>query len=394
MFQLYLLVAGAAAGSLTAWLGTVLWYRKKGKTGIDTNGLTDLFSSISAQALRDNSNFLIERTREVLEDAMKNTDSLLGTKKAEIEGVISPLKETLAAYRKQLDEVEGQRNRDYGTLTTLVSALDATGKELKQETGNLARTLRNNQQRGRWGELQLKNIAELSGMSEYCDFETQRSVDAGNSQERPDMVVNLPSGRKIVVDAKTPMEAYLAYTSADGNDAKEQFRRDHAGSVKDHIRKLSGKEYHRLIGDSADFVVMFLPAESLLSLALDADPGLIEFGMGNGVLLASPIILIALLKAVALGWQERRLSENAEEIKKLGTELFERFSKLSGHLEDLGNSLSKSVRSYNETVGAIESRVLVSARRLKELGTSSNREIAEAEHVEELPKEITKGKWE
>jgi DNA recombination protein RmuC len=272
--------------------------------------------------------------------------------------------------------------KDYGSVDQQLKSMAAAAETLQKETGNLVQALRAPQVRGRWGELTLRRVVELAGLTRHCDFSEQVSVD--ENRLRPDMIVHMPGGQTVVVDAKVSLAAYLDMLAASSEEERHQHLRRHAGQVRDHMRKLGTKEYWSQFERAPDFVIMFIPAESFFSAAVEMDRGLIEDGMRNNVILSSPTTLIALLRAVAMGWRQEQIAENAAQISRLGSELHERISKFVEHLNIVGRSLHKATESYNSAMRSLESRVLVSARRFKDLG-ATQRDIPAADTVDALP---------
>ncbi|MFZ0889461.1 MAG: DNA recombination protein RmuC [Candidatus Binataceae bacterium] len=329
--------------------------------------LSDTFKSLASDALRSNSEAFL---------------SLAGER-------LKPVKESLDKMDEQLGQIEQARNQAYGAIKEQVDSLIKTQAALRSETANLVKALRSPAVRGRWGEIQLKRVVELAGMVERCDFFEQESHDTDAGRLRPDLRVQLPGGKNIVVDAKVPLMAYLEALEAPTEELRMAKLGEHARQVRDHMGKLSSKAYWEHLQPTPEFVFMFLPGESFFSAALEQDPSLIEQGANQGVVLATPTTLIALLKAVAYGWRQEQLAENAERISTLGKQVHERLATMVGHLVRLGGSIRNCVDAFNDTVGSLESRLLPSARRFKELGVGGQQEIRELEPVVTVPRQVS-----
>ena len=351
--------------------------------------LSDAFKSLSSETLKQNTAALLEQTKHMFQQYQEQAKGEFQHHHKAVGELLSPMRDTLEKLQKELQESEQKRHEMQGALTQQIRGLLESQQKLQQETGNLVRALRQPQQRGRWGEMQLRRVVELAGMQNYCDFEEQVSVRGdGSGQLRPDMVVNLPGGRRIIVDAKVSLDAYLkAVESADPQE-QEQYLREHASQVKQHVNRLSSKSYWESFSDTPDFVVMFIPGEPFFSEALRRDLGLIEYAAERKIMFATPTTLIALLRAVAYGWQQHDITQNALKIKELGSEFLDRFRVFTEHLKDVGESLEKSVKSYNKAVSSLESRLLVSARRFPELGVQISKQLPEVKALHELPRQL------
>lgn len=331
--------------------------------------LADAFKALSAQALEANNRSFLDLAKGQLDAARAAADADLTRRQKAVEALVDPLRQSLDKVDGQIRAIEKERVDAYAGLREQVGHLIEGQHRLRGETAGLVRALRSPSARGRWGEIQLRRVVEMAGMVDHCDFVEQPSLQtADGARLRPDMIVRLPGGKTVVVDAKTPLDAYLSAVEA-GDDAETRATegRRHARQVRDHLKKLGDKRYWAELDGAPEFVVLFLPGEAFFAAALDHDPGLIEAGIDQGVIPATPTTLIALLRAVAYGWRQDRLEENARAIAALGRELFDRIGTLGGHMARLGKDLGRSVEAYNATVGALESRVLVSARRLKDL---------------------------
>ena len=350
---------------------------------------TDAFRALSADALAKNNQSFLELARAALETQQAAARGELEKRQQAIGELVAPVRTTLEKFEQQVAGLEKARVDAYATLSEQVRSLAAAQEQLRGETGNLVKALRAPQTRGRWGELQLKRVVEMAGMLDHCDFHEQESTTTEEGRLRPDMVVRLPGGKNIVVDAKAPLAAYLEALEAGDEEVKKRKLADHARQVRDHLRKLGQKSYWEQFQPSPDFVVLFLPGEMFYSAALEADPALIEAGVDARVILATPTTLIALLRAVAYGWTQQALTENAERISQLGRELYERLGTLGEHWGRVGKNLGEAVAAYNRSVASLESRVLVSARRFRELRAGGeDREIADVSPVEQFPREV------
>ena len=350
--------------------------------------LHDSFEALSGQALKQNNEAFLNLARSSFETLQAEARGELSQRHQAIGELVKPLEESLQRYREQLQQAELVRQREYGGLDQQLKFMAESHQRLQHETSNLVNALRAPAVRGRWGEMTLRRVAELAGMVMHCDFAEQDSVGSAEGLLRPDMVVYLPGDRQIVVDAKTVLAAYLdAYEAQDDQQRQGHLRR-HADQVRARMDALSVKAYWAQFRQAPEFVVLFLPGEQFLGAALEQNPTLIEDGFARGVVLATPATLMALLRAVAYGWKQEQLTEHAEQAGRLGKDLYERVAVLTDHLNDIGQALRNSVGAYNKAVGSLESRVLPAARKFKDLGISSEKDIALLEAVEVEPRSV------
>jgi len=350
--------------------------------------MTDTFNALSSAALKSSSEDFLRLASQHLGNIVTDTKGRLGEHQTAIDGLVKPLQEALKRYEEQINALEAKRRQDYGGLEEQIKTLTSTHQQLQRETSSLVTALRKPQVSGSWGQLSLKRTAELAGMASYCDFYEQVSVNTEAGRLRPDMIIRLPNGREIVVDAKAPVDAYLNATSASSEEERQKGLTNYVNQVRAHMNALGAKSYWEQFPKSPEIVVMFLPGESFFSAALEHDPALIEDSSLKKVVLATPTTFIALLKAIAYGWQQEQMTKNAQQISMLGKELYERISTLSGHFGDVGNSIEKAVAAYNRAVGSLESRVLPSVRRFKELGATGAEEIPVLEQIDQKPREL------
>jgi DNA recombination protein RmuC len=327
----------------------------------------DAFQSLSADALRTNNESFLLLAEERLRAARNQTTADVDARKKAIEDLLAPMKATLDRVDIDIKEAERRRVQEGATLLQQVASLDATGRDLQSETRRLVDALKRPGVRGRWGEIQLKRVVELAGMLDHCDFDEQQTLNGNDRRIRPDVIVNLPGGKHVVVDAKVPLDAYLKALEAPDEPTRQALLADHARQVRTHLMQLGAKSYFSDVPASPEFVVMFLPGEMFFSAALEQDPSLIEFGVDRKVIPASPTTLIALLRAVAYGWQQEAMEENARKICDLGRNLYESICTMADKFDQLGTRMKSTLEAYNQAVGSLEGNVLIKARKFKDL---------------------------
>ena len=356
----------------------------------DASGkLREAFQALSAEALKSNQTAFLDLARASLSEFQQAAKGDLEAGQKAIGTLVKPVDETLKKVEAQIQQVEKDRAGAYATLTEQVKSLMQTQAQLQSETGNLVKALRTPDVRGRWGEIQLRRVVELAGMIDRCDFLEQPVLEGeGGRTLRPDLLIRLPGGKSILVDAKAPLVSFLEAMAASEEDVRAKHLDDHARRVREHIAELGSRRYWSQVDNTPEFVVMFLPGESFFGAAMQRDPSLIEYGVDQAVIPASPTTLIALLRAVNYGWRQEKIAESAQAIRDLGAELHDRLRIMAEHLDNLGRSLEGAVSTYNKAVGSFESRVLVQARKFTEMGAGKAKEIPSVEGVERVPREV------
>lgn len=353
-----------------------------------TTRLATAFSELSNQSLKANSETFLRLAEQNLGAQQERAKRELGDREQAVENLVKPIKEALQDSQRQISELEKARSEAYGSIRSQLETMQLGQKSLAQETQNLVNALRRPEVRGRWGEITLRRLVELAGMVEHCDFQEQVHTTSDDKSIRPDMIVRMPDQRDLVVDVKTPLDAYLEAVEAK-NDVQRQLGLDrHAKNVRDHIRKLASKSYWEQFSQSPEFVILFIPGDQFLSAALNEDPDLIEYALSQQIILATPTSFVALLKAVAYGWRQLALAENAGVIRTLAEDLYGRLSTFVGHMNKVGKQLASSVENYNRAVGSLERKVLPGARKFVELGIHPKKEIEAIEPLESLPRTI------
>jgi DNA recombination protein RmuC len=350
--------------------------------------LASTFSELSNEALSRNNNSFLKLAEENLKRFQSEAKADLSSREKAIEQLVKPINEALQQTSKQIHEIEKERKESYGSLRSTIDSMTKSQQQLQLETQNLVQALRRPEVRGQWGEMTLRRLAELSGMVAHCDFFEQTHTNTETGSIRPDMIVKLPEKRDIIVDAKTPLDAYLSAIQAKEDSQRQKELKRHAQVIRSRVKELSRKNYWAEYSNSPEFVVLFIPGEQFLAAALEVDPALLEDSMSQNIILATPTNFIALLRAVSYGWKQQALAENAENIRELGETLYKRLATFGSHLESLGKSLGSSVNHFNKAVGSLERQVIPGARKFTEMGISSKSEISELPPIEQQPRQV------
>lgn len=346
------------------------------------------FAVLSNEALRSNSQTFLQLAQETLKRFQVHAKGELEQKERAVENLVKPIRETLEKAEQQMRLMENERKQAYGALHKHLETLTQTQQTLHSETRNLVQALRRPEVRGQWGEMTLKRLVELAGMVDHCDFYEQQQATSAEGQSRPDMIVRMPDERELVVDAKTPLDAYLSAIEAPDDETRNKYLLQHARNVRARVRELSAKTYWAQFRRAPDFVVLFIPGEQFLGAALDVDRDLLEHAMRQRVILTTPTSLIALLRAVGYGWRQQALAANAERIRETGEDLYNRLATFSEHLSGLGRSLDRAVSQYNQSVGSFQAKVMPGARKFTELGVTERKAIEEPEQIEKGLREV------
>ncbi|NNG12630.1 MAG: DNA recombination protein RmuC [Halobacteria archaeon] len=353
-----------------------------------TRNLKDTFNALAGNVLKENSAQFLHLAQENLKQFQVKAESDLDQREKAVETLVKPIREALDKTESQIRMMEKERKEAHGALTKHLETMADSHRLLQSETRHLVQALRRPEVRGQWGEMTLKRLAELAGMVEHCDFREQESVQTESGMQRPDMVIRMPDKREVVVDSKTPLDAYLAAVEASDDDARKQHLKRHAQNVRERVRELASKAYWEQFPRSPDFIVLFIPGDQFLSSALDMDRKLLEDALSDNVILATPTSLVALLRAIAYGWRQDALAENAEVIRVVGTEMFLRLTTFAEHLAKLGRSLDSSVETFNKAVGSFDSRVLPSARKFTELGITTRKKPPDLQQIERATRTV------
>jgi DNA recombination protein RmuC len=348
--------------------------------------LTRAFTELANQSLKSNSENFLRLAEQNLGAQQEKAKHDFGEREKAVENMVKPIQKALEAAQKQISELEKSRSEAYGSIRTQLEAMQESQKSLRQETHNLVNALRRPEVRGRWGEITLRRLVELAGMVEHCDFQEQVHTVGEGQIIRPDMIVRMPDHRELVVDVKTPLDAYLEAVEADNDTQRKLGLKRHAKNVRAHIRMLASKTYWEQFDESPEFVILFIPGDQFLSAALNEEPDLIEYALSKQIILATPTSLVALLKAVAYGWRQLSLAENAKEIRVLAEDLYGRLATFVGHMNRVGRQLASSVDHYNKAVGSLERNVLPGARKFVELGVHEKKKIEKLAALDPVPR--------
>ena len=353
--------------------------------------LTEAFADLSNRSLQANSDTFLKLAEQNLGIQQEKAKRELSEREKAVESLVKPIRDALEASQKQIAHLEKSRSEAYGGIKSQLEEMQLNQKSLTQETQNLVNALRRPEVRGRWGEITLRRLVELAGMVEHCDFTEQVHTESDGQIIRPDMVVRMPDQRQLVVDVKTPLDAYLSAAEAKDDEQRKLGLKRHAKNVRGHIRMLASKAYWSQFEESPEFVILFIPGDQFLSAALNEEPDLIEYALSQQIILATPTSFVALLKAVAYGWRQLALADNAKEIRILAEDLYARLATYVSHMNKVGRQLASSVENYNKAVGSLERNVLPGARKFVELGVHPKKEVEKLESIESVPRTMIEG---
>lgn len=404
------LIAGLVLGGIIVWLALrrrqrelreslvemesriksqeALQYEREAAFEQANSRLTKAFSELANQSLKSNSETFLRLAEQNLGAQQEKAKRDLTEREQAVENLVKPIKEALVQTHRQIAELEKSRSEAYGGIRSQLEMMQINQQSLTQETHNLVNALRRPQVRGRWGEITLRRLVELAGMVEHCDFTEQVHTSNEDGVFRPDMIVSMPDNRTLVVDVKTPLDAYLEAVEAPDDAQRKLGLQRHARNLREHIRKLASKSYWNQFSTSPEFVILFIPGDQFLSAALNEEPTLIEEALSRQIILATPTSFVALLKAVAYGWRQLALADSAEEIRGLAEDLYGRLATFVSHMNKMGRQLNSTVENYNKAIGSLERKVLPGARKFTELGIRPKKEIEQTEPLEALPRTI------
>jgi DNA recombination protein RmuC len=395
------LLAGLILGALVAWIilgrrqrqleatiknQAALQHEREIAFEAAKSQLTSAFSDLANQTLKSNSETFLRLAEQNLGTQQERAKRDLGEREKAIEELVKPIRDSLQAAQKQITELEKSRSEAYGGIKSQLEAMRISQQSLTQETQNLVKALRRPEVRGRWGEITLRRLVELAGMVEHCDFQEQVHSVGDDKVIRPDMIVRMPDQRELVVDVKTPLDAYLEAAEAKDDAQRKLGLERHTRNLREHIRTLASKSYWAQFTASPEFVILFIPGDQFLSAALNEDPDLIEYALSQQIILATPTSFVALLKAVAYGWRQLALADNAQEIRQLAEDLYGRLATFVTHMNRVGRQLASSVENYNRAVGSLERKVLPGARKFTELGIHPKKELEKLETLDPVPR--------
>tara|TARA_Y100000389_G_C17463956_1_gene523958 strand:- start:140 stop:1372 length:1233 start_codon:yes stop_codon:yes gene_type:complete len=394
--NILIFIIGIFLGCLSIW---VIGKNRKNQSTVINNDSLDLikarliesFADISNKSLKTNSETFLKLAEQNLNNHQEKAKHELSEREKAVELLVKPIREALDASKLQIESLEKSRSEAYGGIKSQLQEMQHNQKSLRQETQNLVNALRRPEVRGQWGEITLRRLVELAGMVEHCDFTEQVHTDVDGQVIRPDMLVRMPDQRELVVDVKTPLDAYLSAAEAKDDSQRQINLKQHAKNVRNHIRMLSSKAYWNQFEESPEFVILFIPGDQFLSAALNEKPDLIEYALSHQIILATPTSFVALLKAVAYGWRQLALADNAKEIRILAEDLYGRLTSYVSHMNKMGRQLASSVESYNKAVGSLERSVLPGARKFIDMGVHQRKKMEKTEIIESVPRNMIEG---